>query len=113
MREVVDAKAVLFLDVAVFLGIGLAFLMAPTRMAGLVGIALPCPTAITDLRATYGGLEIGIAGFLAYCARSPNMARIGITFALLSLTGLAATRVLGMLLNRGASRILWALLTAE
>ena len=53
------AKAVLLLASLVFLGIGVVFLVAPVHWATLVEIELPTSMARTDLRATYGGFDLG------------------------------------------------------
>jgi len=80
------------------------------RCAAIVAIS---GTAITDFRATYGGLEIGIAAFLAYCTFPSGMTRVGILSSLCSLIGLAVTRIAGMLLDRGVEKINRILLGAE
>ena len=51
-----------------FLSFGVAFLLRPAQMAQMVGIELPEPTARMEIRAFYGGLEIGLAVFLFACA---------------------------------------------
>lgn len=55
-------RTLIWLNIPVYLAIGLAALLAPTWLAGLVGIQLEGPTALADFRAMYGGLSLG-AGF--------------------------------------------------
>ncbi len=44
----------------VFIGIGAAFIIAPTEMAAIVEIDASTTLARNDLRAIYGGLELGL-----------------------------------------------------
>ena len=47
----------------IFLGFGVWFIIKPTALAG-IGIEATSPSARTDIRATYGGFELGVAAFL-------------------------------------------------
>ena len=61
-------RAVVILAVLTYGGFGAAFLLAPALMAAVVDITLPTPSAVADFRATYGGFELGMSAFLAWCA---------------------------------------------
>lgn len=52
-------RRLIWLNIPVYLAIGLASLLAPTWVAGLVDIELGSPTALADFRAMYGGLSLG------------------------------------------------------
>lgn len=84
------------LSALVFGGFGAAFAFAPGTMASYVEIALPTATATVDFRATYGGLEIGIALFLLYCAADRARVRMGLVAQVATLGGLAAARAAGI-----------------
>lgn len=106
-RLVLAAAAVLF---AAF---GLAFAIAPHRLAAMVDIALPTNTATIDFVATYGGFEIGFAIFLVYCLMRPERVRLGLLASGWAVTGFAATRAIGLLVVGGARPIMYGALAFE
>jgi len=65
-------RIVLALSAFIYAAFGAAFLVAPVPMAATVGIQLPEPSAVIDFRATYGGFELGLAAFLAWCLAAPD-----------------------------------------
>jgi len=104
-----DDTAAMRLGRAVLLAIGLAFvgygaacLVAPAATTAWSGIALRTPSAMTDLRATYGGLGIGVGGFFLYAAFRPALLAAGLIAAFAACAGLAGGRLLGVLLDGGA-----------
>ena len=103
----------LTLSVLVFGALGLAFLLWPVAMAGLVDITLPTSTAIIDFQATYGGLEIGLAIFFAYCAAVNRLIHPALLVQALSLGGLALGRIIGLLQVGSAPPLIYGLLLAE
>jgi hypothetical protein len=62
------ARALLWMGALAFAGPGLGFLLAPERFAAAVDLALLSPTAASDVRAVFGGLEIGLALWLGATA---------------------------------------------
>ena len=82
-------------------------------MASLVGIELPTPSAVIDFRATYGGLEIGLAVFFAICALRNSWLRPGLVAQVVSLGGFAFGRIIGLILNGTPQPIIYYLLVAE
>jgi hypothetical protein len=106
------AKIVLALSGAVFVGIGVMFLAFPERMVPNVSIVAPPGTALTDVRAVYGGLDAAIGVFLLYCL-AQSQVRIGLLAGLLTLGGLACGRVLGIALDGQQAPITYYLLTSE
>lgn len=87
------ARVVLVFSALPFAGIGLAFLVAPSAMGAFVGLTLDGAVADNDLRAVYGGLQLGIALFLAWCAAAPERLRAGVAAQLCTFGGLAFGRV--------------------
>jgi hypothetical protein len=87
------ARAVLWLSAAPFVGIGLAFLIAPATMSGYVGVTLAGATADGDVRAVYGGLQLGCGAFLASCAAKRGWLSAGIAAQLLLFSGLFGARL--------------------
>jgi hypothetical protein len=106
-RLVLTAAAVLF---AAF---GLAFTVAPHRLAAMVDIALPTNTATIDFVATYGGFEIGFAIFLFYCLKRPERVRTGLLASGWAVAGFAVTRAIGLLVFGSASPVMYGALTFE
>ena len=102
-----------------FVGFGLAFLVAP-GLLGVVELAPSTPSARSDVRAVYGGIELGVGVFLALCARRPTWVRVGLTVQALTLGGAATGRLASLaadgvprplVLGLGALELLGAVLT--
>ncbi len=77
-RTVSFPRVVVLLSAVPFAGIGLAFLVSPEGMVALIGLSLRDATAQADIRAVYGGLQLGRAGFLAYCVFYSSFVRPGL-----------------------------------
>ena len=78
------------------------WLINPTGMATPLGITLNNGDATSDARAVYGGMELGLAAFLAYCAAAKSRRTVGLVAAVCSLLGLGCSRLAGILLVDGA-----------
>lgn len=86
---------------AVFGLFGAGFALFPVELAELVDVELATSTARIEIAAIYGGMQLGIAGFLAYCASARSRVRIGLTAATLMLGGAAAVRLAGIAMDTG------------
>ena len=64
-------RAFVWIVAAILALAGASYLVSPTAMTASAGISADA-SGLTDIRATYGGFQIGIAIFLAWCARSPD-----------------------------------------
>lgn len=62
------ARIVLGAAALAFGGPGLGFLLAPERFTAAIDVALLSSTGASDVRAVFGGLEIGLALWLAAAA---------------------------------------------
>jgi len=113
LQAMLMARVVLAFGALIFAGIGFLFLVAPVRWAAVVGIALPTPTARTDLRATYGGFDLALGVFLALCAVRTEWAVPGLIAQALALAGFGGGRLIGMLAERSASRLMLLFLGIE
>ncbi|QKE41907.1 MAG: DUF4345 family protein [Ferrovum myxofaciens] len=92
---------------------GAGFLILPAQMAMLVTESAPAsPGGLTDMRATYGGLSLGIGLFLGHCARTGAF-RSGLLASLLMLSSAALGRLLGIYLDGKPTWMIVLLLTAE
>jgi hypothetical protein len=104
---VLAAAAVLF---AVF---GIAFTVAPHRLASLVDLTLPTSTAVADFVATYGGFEIGFAVFLFICLTRPERVRLGLLASGCAVAGFAVARAAALVALGGAKPVMYGVLAFE
>jgi hypothetical protein len=97
-----------------FAGLGLAYVARAPEMAGLTGIVLPTRTASIDFAATYGGAQLGLAIFLAFCARERSRYRLGLLAGGWTLIGIGGVRLVELVLPGGAvAPVLYAGLAIE
>jgi hypothetical protein len=82
---------------------GVSFLFWPRWLGAQVGLGLDAPEAGIDVRAVYGGFELGVAVFLAWCARDAKLLRPGLLVAFLGVFGFAAGRAVGMFAEAAVS----------
>jgi Domain of unknown function (DUF4345) len=101
-RRIAWRGRVLWLLALGFGGFGTANAVRSTEMAGLTGIVLPNRTASIDFAATCGGVQLGLAVFLALCARQRSRQRLGLLAAGWTLIGIGGVRLVGIALARGA-----------
>jgi hypothetical protein len=106
-------RAVLTLSGIIVLAIGVAFLLAPTAMMQSVDIAIATPLARGDVRAIYGGMEIAVGALLLLASRRDDRVRPGLFAAAVLFTGMAAGRLLGVLLDGTPPPFGWFLLLLE
>jgi len=82
-----------------FLGFGLWLIVDPAGGLAVVGIAAANPAGLIELRALYGGLELGLAVFFLLCAMRPDWRRSGLWAVLLGNGGIGLTRLAGIALS--------------
>lgn len=97
MSALTLARVVLAGSALPFAGVGLGFLIAPETMAARVDVSLASATADHDVRAVYGGLQIGCAVLLAWGAAVPARVRTGLVAQLVLYGGLVGARLVGWL----------------
>ena len=98
------------LSIAVsFALVAIAGLVSPAAILDPVGVRGDIVGTI-ELRAMYGGLQLGLAGFLLWCVRAGHE-EAGVAAATMTLGGLGAVRAAGWL-AAGAPASLHALLVA-
>lgn len=89
-------RLVVGLDVVAFLVFGGWGLFAPASLAEVVGFGLDGHAAVTEIRATYGGLELGLAAALSVGLARPAHARSALALAALAFAGFATGRCVGL-----------------
>ena len=107
------ARFTLGITALIFVVVGVGFILVPVSWAASVEILLPTAMARTDLRATYGGFDLGFGLFLAACAHRPAWHAPGLHAAALTLGGFGLTRLAGFFLDGGLDPIMWGLLALE
>lgn len=80
-----------------FAAFGVWLIVDPAGGLATVGIAAVNPAGLIELRALYGGLELGLGWFLLRCAARPDWRHPGLWAVLLSNGGIGLTRVAGIL----------------
>ena len=78
-------------------GLGLLYLLYPEAIQERAGILPGSPSALTEIRSTYGGLHVGIAFFLVACAVREGNRRAGLLFCGLAFAGAGIARGAGIL----------------
>jgi len=93
--------AFLALSALVWLPYGLYCFLRPEFLAEAAGIVASSTTANTELRAMYGGLQMGIGLLAAAAILAPSLCRPALVTVAFLCTGLATTRAVGVVLDGG------------
>ncbi|MDD3715581.1 MAG: DUF4345 family protein [Candidatus Marinimicrobia bacterium] len=80
-----------------FAAFGLILFIAPGIMKS-VGVEFADKAGAVELRAFYGGIELGLAAFFALAARRPEWIRIALTGLVLALGGIVILRGFALLI---------------
>lgn len=106
------ARLILVLQLLALAGLGLAYFIQPHQMTNLSGMLLMAPAAVTDVRAYYGGLQLGLAAYLGLALLRVELIRPALTLLVLLYSVLALARIGGLYLDGGAQQTfnLYALL---
>lgn len=98
------ARGVLMLGALVFAGIGLGCVLFPAELLSAVDVTLHSAVARTEIRAFYGGLELGVAVFLGICAVRGDWVPLGLTALACLMSGMGGVRMIASL---AAAREAW------
>jgi hypothetical protein len=96
-----------------FIGFGVAFVVSPAEMAGVVGLVAETPSALTEVRAMYGGLEIALGMVLLTLLRGATAQVIGLRVAAFAFGGLALGRLTGLVVDGFWQPFTWLLMAVE
>ena len=78
---------------------GLYCFIDPSALRALAGVVATTPTAMTELRAMYGGLQSAIGALALLATVRPHLERAALTMLATVLLGLAAARLVGLVLD--------------
>jgi len=107
-------KTLVWANCWLFAAFGLGFMFLPESLATLITGAAPAtPSAMTDMRATYGGMALGLAVIFGLCARKEGHLRLGVQGVLAVMVALAGARLFGMLLDGRPNVFVFTLLLTE
>ncbi len=98
------ARIFLAVQALILAGFGLAYLVKPHELANLSGMLLMAPAAITDVRAYYGGLQVGLAAYLLLALARLDLLRPALSLLVLLYATLALARMAGLWLDGGAQQ---------
>ncbi len=106
------ARIFLVVQVLLLAGFGTAYFLWPQEMGAVSGMLLMESAAVTDVRAYYGALQIGLAVFLGLALARHELTRPALTLLLVLYSSLALGRIVGLWLDGGAQQTfnLWAML---
>ncbi|MDJ0848847.1 MAG: DUF4345 domain-containing protein [Myxococcota bacterium] len=88
--RIVGAMTVLF---------GLIYLLAPESMTGPAGFGALASGGLTDVRATYGGFQLGMGAFLLWAASDDRRVAPALVLVALSIGAVGTSRAVGLLLD--------------
>lgn len=90
-----------------FAAFGVASIVAPRFVVSKVDLEPVSPTGSAEVRAMYGGLEIGLAGFFGYAAMKPELIKPALLAQAIALGGVAVGRATGILADRPHRKMLY------
>ena len=94
-------------------GFGLPLLIQPSLL-GVVGVELARPSAATEIRAFYGGLELGLAAFfIAAAMRGGAWLRPALFAQTAAFGGIVIARLVGILVDGSAEPMIWLFAALE
>ncbi len=78
---------------------GLVYLLAPESLTAPTGFGPLSPGAMTDVRATYGGFQLGSGVFVLWAAADAGRVRLALVLVALTIGAVALSRATGLLLD--------------
>jgi len=83
----------------VWLPYGLYCFLDPSALRSMAGVTATTPTALTELRAMYGGLQSAIGALALLATVRRDLERPALVMLAALLPGLASARILGLVLD--------------
>lgn len=107
------ARVVLLLGALMFGALGVYLLKEPGKLDEWIGLRATSAEALTELRALYGGLEIGLGLFLLLCFFRSQWISAGLACLLFICAGIAIARVIGFILDGSLNNMMLGFLATE
>jgi hypothetical protein len=103
----------LWASAAAFLAIGVFFIGWPVRAANSISLVMSDDVGHIDLRATYGGMCLGVGLFYGWLAREPDSLRTGAMSLFFIYGGLGLIRGLSIAQGYEPNGWMWSFLVIE
>ncbi len=107
------ARVSLYAVAVGFLGLGLQFMLLPGALTTQIGIVLPTPVAVMEIRGVYGGFFFGTGLFFLLFARRDVWLRPGLVAQASIMGALVVGRTVGLILDGRPNALIAALLAVE
>ncbi len=104
-------KLILGYYAVLFVAFGVLGLVMPSLVSTLIHYDINSPGATMEFMATYGGLFLGVGGFMLYCIKS-NV-QTGLVCVLFAMGAMLICRVIGFGFHGGADYIQYIYLAGE
>ena len=99
---------------AIFLVYGLLFFVVPLEaFQFVVDGTVTSSSAITDLRATYGGMSVGVGIILTMLGMNQQTLKMGLIAVLVLMLGMAFGRLVGIILDGDTNNYMYIYLALE
>jgi len=92
---------------------GVWYLLAPGFLLDAAGFEPVAPAGRTDVRATYGGFQLGLGAFLLWAAAEESRVRTALVLVVLSIGAVGLSRSVGLVLDGSPNPFHVAGLTTE
>ncbi|GJM14480.1 MAG: hypothetical protein DHS20C12_28830 [Pseudohongiella sp.] len=107
-------KLVVWITAAFFLGYGILFVFIPQAMSeSVVSATIQSSSALIDTRATYGGMSIAMGVMMILLTSSAETMRLAVLSVVISMSAMAASRTLGILIDGDPNALMLGYLVAE
>jgi hypothetical protein len=93
--------------------LGLGFLFDPMGMAATISLEPTSAAGMAELRAVYGGLELGLGGFFLLALRWERLQESALWLLLIAYGGISVGRMGGVLLDQPSDSMTYQLLAIE
>lgn len=102
------------LNAAIFALYGVGFILFPEALAGMVTGEIPVTaTGLTDMRATYGGMSLGVGIVLFILTLKKETLRLGVLGVVILMLGMGGGRSVGLVIDGVASQTMVTYLMLE
>ena len=107
------ARAYLYFMGVTGLLFGIWYLVAPTGLTDPTGFGPLGPNALTDVRATYGGFQIGSGLFMLWAAGSDTRVRTALVLQALTIGAIGSCRLVGFAVDGSPNGFLRSAIATE
>lgn len=107
-------KLLVLLTAAIFCAYGLIFIFFPVEaLLFVVEGSVSSSSGVIDIRATYGGMSVGVGIVLYLLATTEGALRIGLIAVCLLMLSMAAGRIIGIVLDGSPNIYMYIYLALE